>query len=283
MTPREPDGPGPPAGGLLDSLAAGAARPGGEPPTADEFAEAVCAELRARVRAGEPLRVEDCLERFPRLADDPERLLDLVYCEFLARRERGEAPSADEYARRFPDLAADVHVQLQVDEALGSLGRAGPAAPQGAATPHAAGPTIACPHCGDRIERPPASSPQADVVCPGCGSRLGMVGPASTIGYGRDGEPAFIGRFELIRQVGMGSFGTVYKALDTKLERIVALKVSRLGNAPGSEGAARFLREACSVAQLRHSGVVPVHEVGVEGGPRTWCATSSTAPRWRTV
>jgi tetratricopeptide (TPR) repeat protein len=61
--------------------------------------------------------------------------------------------------------------------------------------------------------------------------------------------------------------GSVYKARDEALDRVVALKLPRAGElaAAGPERD-RFLREARSAAQLRHASIVSVHEVGEEGG-----------------
>jgi len=55
----------------------------------------------------------------------------------------------------------------------------------------------------------------------------------------------------------MGAFGTVYRARDPELDRIVAIKVPRAANLPDKSDADRFLREARSVANLRHQSIVP--------------------------
>jgi WD40 repeat protein/tRNA A-37 threonylcarbamoyl transferase component Bud32 len=75
-----------------------------------------------------------------------------------------------------------------------------------------------------------------------------------------------MGRFELLSAVGSGAFGTVYKARDPRLDRIVAVKIPRAGNLPDGQELGRFLREARSTAQLRHPAIVPVYEVGQEDG-----------------
>jgi WD40 repeat protein/serine/threonine protein kinase len=71
-----------------------------------------------------------------------------------------------------------------------------------------------------------------------------------------------LGKFELLETVGVGAFGTVYRARDPELDRTVAIKVPRAGNLAGPQDMDRFLREARSVARLRHPSIVSVHEVG---------------------
>jgi serine/threonine protein kinase len=66
--------------------------------------------------------------------------------------------------------------------------------------------------------------------------------------------------------LGRGAFGTVFMARDPELDRVVAVKVPRTGNLSGGEELERFLREARSVAQLRHPSIVSVHEVGQADG-----------------
>jgi serine/threonine protein kinase len=73
-----------------------------------------------------------------------------------------------------------------------------------------------------------------------------------------------IGRFEVISRLGAGGFGTVWKARDRELDRIVAVKVPRKGQL-GPADAEQFFREARAAAQLRHAHIVPVHEVGRDG------------------
>lgn len=72
--------------------------------------------------------------------------------------------------------------------------------------------------------------------------------------------PVRLGRFELRSELGVGSFGYVFKAYDTKLDRIVALKVQRAGTFATDEDVQRFLREAQSIAQLNHPGIVSVYD-----------------------
>jgi serine/threonine protein kinase len=118
---------------------------------------------------------------------------------------------------------------------------------------------IRCPHCRNPISL--VDLPAEEVVCPSCGSSFRLE-RESTAPWSPRGGQRRLGRFELIEAVGMGAFGTVYKARDPQLDRVVAIKVPRAGNLATDEDRDRFLREARSAAQLRHPGIVPVHEVG---------------------
>jgi WD40 repeat protein len=74
------------------------------------------------------------------------------------------------------------------------------------------------------------------------------------------------GRFQLLERVGQGGFGAVWRARDTVLERIVALKVPHASLLTSAECVARFEREARAAAQLRHPGIVRLYEVAALDG-----------------
>jgi tetratricopeptide (TPR) repeat protein len=72
--------------------------------------------------------------------------------------------------------------------------------------------------------------------------------------------------FEILGELGHGGMGVVYKALQLKLKRLVALKKIR-GGSHGSyaEYVARFEIEAEAVARLRHPNIVQIYEIGTAG------------------
>jgi eukaryotic-like serine/threonine-protein kinase len=74
--------------------------------------------------------------------------------------------------------------------------------------------------------------------------------------------PVQLDRFELLAELGVGSFGYVFRALDPRLERVVALKIQRAGSFASADEVQRFLREARSAAALKHPAIVSLYETG---------------------
>ena len=121
---------------------------------------------------------------------------------------------------------------------------------------------VICPHCRNPIEVIQIA-PREEIACPSCGSSFHLeVG--STTGDSRGRPEARQVRGD--RNGRPGAFGTVYKARDPELDRVVAVKVPRAGNVAGPQELDRFLREARIAAQLRHPTIVSVHEVGQADG-----------------
>jgi eukaryotic-like serine/threonine-protein kinase len=78
-------------------------------------------------------------------------------------------------------------------------------------------------------------------------------------------------RYELVREMGRGGMGVVYEAEDRELKRRVAIKVLAT-EITSDETVDRLRREAQTIAQLEHPGVVPVHDAGVLADGRAWYA-----------
>jgi predicted Zn finger-like uncharacterized protein len=140
--------------------------------------------------------------------------------------------------------------------------------------------SVHCPHCHSRLSVSDAVIQRgASVRCGRCRKTFNPsmatgVEPSSAI---TPGEPDVsrqtvavtdertIGRFRLRRELGAGSFGTVYLADDPLLQREVALKVPHPGTIVGTRAKERFLREARAAAGLRHPHIVPVYDAGEDG------------------
>jgi len=81
--------------------------------------------------------------------------------------------------------------------------------------------------------------------------------------------PKKIGRYEILEELGRGAMGTVYRAKDPAMDRVVALKTIIsvvLASEQGSEFRERFYREARAAGALAHPGIVPVFDVGEHEG-----------------
>jgi eukaryotic-like serine/threonine-protein kinase len=77
--------------------------------------------------------------------------------------------------------------------------------------------------------------------------------------------PKLIGRYEIVAELGRGAMGSVFKARDPAVGRIVALKTvhaAALAGEYSSEYRTRFYREARASGVLAHPGIVPVFDVG---------------------
>ena len=116
---------------------------------------------------------------------------------------------------------------------------------------------LQCPHCQNMLNVVDAQ-PAVDVSCPSCGSKF-PVGEV-TVTY-RDTVVDRIGHFEIIEKVGVGHFGTVFRARDSQLNRTVAIKVPRTGEIT-EQHKGMFLREARAAAGLDHPNIVRVYEIG---------------------
>jgi len=75
-----------------------------------------------------------------------------------------------------------------------------------------------------------------------------------------------LGRYEVIALIGAGGMGEVYKARDTRLDRIGAIKVLPPDRVADLECTRRFVQEAKAASALNHPSIVTVHDIGSDDG-----------------
>ncbi len=120
---------------------------------------------------------------------------------------------------------------------------------------------VECPNCQSSIEIS-ADDTHSRSSCPVCGSDL----PQFTETWLVPARfPSDFGRYRLLECLGRGHFGSVWKAQDTRLERVVAIKIPRFIS-PGEGTEDMFLREGRALARLRHPGIVSIFDVDKHNG-----------------
>ena len=129
------------------------------------------------------------------------------------------------------------------------------------------------------MDSSPGASSRADAPSQGSAAQSSAVGsdatviskrapggPASMAEIGRLLEGTRLGPYELEQFVGGGGMGAVFRALDTTLNRVVAVKVLSRQQSADEEMLRRFRNEAQSAARLDHENIGRVHAVGSEDG-----------------
>lgn len=132
--------------------------------------------------------------------------------------------------------------------------------------------TVRCTLCRQEIEIP-VDADLVKITCSRCDRVFSLVG--LPLENGQLAVVCRIAHFELLERVGMGGFGTVWKARDTRLDRLVALKIPRQGRL-ASEAIDEFMNEARIAAKLTHPNIVGIYEIGRDAN-RTYVVTEFLA------
>jgi serine/threonine protein kinase len=200
------------------------------PPSGARQVEGVCTRFEAAWQAGARPALEDYLGDTP----EPVRsvlLQELLLLELTYRVRAGERPIPDEYRPRFPGLADWLPALFR--KVLG---------PGWCETTPEMPPTLSqAPDPGDR-PTPPQPPDPAPLPLP------------------------VVTGYEVLAEVGRGAMGVVYKARQTGLNRLVALKMILAGPLAGPQLLDRFRKEAEAVARLGHPNIVHVYDFGERQG-----------------
>ncbi|MGQ9589326.1 MAG: protein kinase domain-containing protein [Planctomycetota bacterium] len=101
------------------------------------------------------------------------------------------------------------------------------------------------------------------------GDRIAAGGTALVFRVDRPGDPLVgrdVGAYRVLEAVGTGGMGAVYRAVQTSLQRVVALKVLAEPLARDEEFCRQFVEEARAAAEIAHPNVVRVYDVDWKGG-----------------
>jgi serine/threonine protein kinase len=112
------------------------------------------------------------------------------------------------------------------------------------------------------VEQDPRSAPTLASAAPTAGMTPEMVVQVEAESSAVAMEPRRFGEYVLLKEIGRGGMGIVYRARQPSLDRIVALKMVLTGRLATPDDLQRFLSEAAAAGGLQHPNIVKVYEVG---------------------
>ena len=196
--------------------------------------DGLCNQFETKLLSGEGPRIEDFLTRVE-AGEREELLYELLAVEIWHRRSSGQEPVLEDYLHRFP--AADSTVRRVFV----------------------------------RGDSPHACIAKTDKMVAATGDDRAAESYALSLAHDLDtnnsiGNLGRLGEYELLAKLGEGGMGAVYKARQTRLDKIVALKVLPKDRTGDPHAVARFEREMKAIGGLSHPNIVQAYDArDIEG------------------
>ena len=169
-------------------------------------------------------------------------VLESAIAEFFEAESSGRLLVRDEFLNRYPEIRGELESFLANHDAMVAV-----AAPLREAVLQAA---------GEISQKPPHEELTLDASDPAAAMAHTKGISDTVVRLGSYGD------YELLKELGRGGMGVVYKAIHTRLARVVALKMVVSGHLAAAEELDRFRLEAQAAAGLMHPGIVPIFEAG---------------------
>lgn len=230
--------------------------------------------FEADFRSGRPPRIESYLEEYA--GDRMYLLRELLAIEVELRRDAGVDVDSEDYVRRFPngqsvirsvlggdtkpvaakDLVTQFRKRWTKDRSL-------------TAEAFIAARDIACPpEIFQQLLEQELKLRMHRFTDPSSPSVAARINFADTVVSSR--IPSHIGRYEVVKLIAEGGFGTVYEARDPNLDRKVAIKTPRLDKPWEEKARGEFEREARLICRMEHPNILPVYDFGTTEDDRPY-------------